>query len=47
MKKHIIWASEINKEDFCWKLYTGKCTDRDIRRYTKTIRPEIQHIYGF
>lgn len=34
------------KERFTDLLYYGKCTDRELRRYTVSLRPEIEKIYG-
>lgn len=35
------------KEKFYDAVYFGKCTDRMVRRYTKSIRPYIAKVYGW
>ena len=35
------------KDNFLDKLYHGKASDRDIRRYTKSIAKEICKVYGW
>ena len=34
-------------DNFIWKVYNGKATDRDIRRYTRSLRPYIKVVYGW
>lgn len=34
-------------DNFLWKVYNGKATDRDIRKYTCSLRPYVQAIYGW
>lgn len=38
-------SDQIDK--FLWKIYNGKATDRDIRRYTRSLRPYIKVVYGW
>lgn len=33
-------------DHFYYLLFTGKASDRDIRRYTVSLNPEIDKIYG-
>ena len=32
---------------FCWKLYEGKATQKDITRYTRSLRPYVNKVYGW
>ena len=44
------WAknlSENQKENFLEKLYYGKATRKDIKRYTRSIRPWVSAVYGW
>lgn len=34
-------------DNFVWKVYNGKATGRDIRRYTRSLRPYVQVVYGW
>lgn len=34
-------------DNFCWKLYNGKITQRDITRYTRSLRPYVAKVYGW
>lgn len=34
-------------DNFCWKLYEGKATQKDITRYTRSLKPYIKEIYGW
>lgn len=35
------------RDNFLWKLRNEAVSDRTIRRYTKSIRPEIAKVYGW
>lgn len=35
------------RDNFLWELRRGHVSDRTIRRYTKSIRPEIAKVYGW
>lgn len=39
--------TEEQKSRFLDAIYYGKCNDRMIRRYTKSIRPYIAEVYGW
>lgn len=34
-------------DNFCWKLYNGKVTQKDITRYTRSLRPYVNKVYGW
>ena len=34
-------------DNFCWKLYEGKATQKDITRYTRSLKPYINKVYGW
>ena len=34
-------------DNFCWKLYNGKITQKDITRYTRSLRPYVNKVYGW
>ena len=34
-------------DNFCWKLYEGKTTQKDITRYTRSLKPYIKKVYGW
>lgn len=33
--------------NFCWKLYRGKATSKDITKYTRSIGKRVKDIYGW
>jgi hypothetical protein len=39
--------TDVQKENFLDKIYEGKCTSRDISRYTRRIGDYIQEVYGW
>ena len=39
--------SDVQRENFLDRLESGTLTDRDITRYTKSLRPYVAEIYGF
>lgn len=34
-------------DNFCWKLYEGKATRKDITRYTRSLKPYVKKVYGW
>lgn len=34
-------------DNFCWKLYRGKATSKDITKYTRTLGKQIRKVYGW
>ena len=45
-----VWKENLTltqKENFLYKLYHGKATQKDITRYTKSLRPYISAVYGW
>ena len=34
-------------DNFCWKLYNGKATQNDITRYTRSLKPYVNKVYGW
>lgn len=34
-------------DNFCWKLYEGKATQKDITRYTRSLKPYVNKVYGW
>lgn len=34
-------------DNFCWKLYEGKATQKDITRYTRSLKPYVNKAYGW
>lgn len=34
-------------DNFFWKVYTGKATQKDITRYTRSLAPYIKKVYGW
>lgn len=34
-------------DSFCWKLYEGKATRKDITRYTRSLKPYVNKVYGW
>ena len=34
-------------DNFCWKLYKGKATQKDITRYTRSLKPYVKKVYGW
>lgn len=34
-------------DNFCWKLYRGKATSKDITKYTRAIGQRIKDVYGW
>lgn len=43
-KKGVTWEQ---KENFKWKIYSGKVTRQDINRYTERLGGFIADVYGF
>lgn len=39
--------SDIQKENFLEKVYTGKATKKDITRYTRSLLPVVSAVYGW
>ena len=51
---HFILYREVKPEvssdqldSFCWKLYNGKATSRDITKYTRAIGKRVKDVYGW
>lgn len=51
---HYITYREIRPEitsdqldNFCRKIYNGKATQKDITRYTRSLRPLVKKVYGW
>lgn len=34
-------------DNFCWKLYRGKATSKDITKYTRAIGKHVRNVYGW
>jgi hypothetical protein len=34
-------------DNFCWKLYRGKATSKDITKYTRALGKHIRNVYGW
>lgn len=34
-------------DNFCWKLYNGKATSKDITKYTRAIGKRVKDVYGW
>ena len=34
-------------DNFCWKLYKGKATSRDITKYTRSLGKRVKDVYGW
>lgn len=34
-------------DNFCWKLYNGKATAKDITRYTRSLGKRVKNVYGW
>lgn len=34
-------------DNFCWKLYNGKATSRDITKYTRSLGKRVKDVYGW
>lgn len=34
-------------DNFCWKLYRGKATPKDITKYTRAIGKQVRNVYGW
>ena len=34
-------------DNFLWKIYNGKATQKDITRYTRSLAPYIKKVYGW
>ena len=34
-------------DNFCWKLYRGKATSKDITKYTRAIGKQVRNVYGW
>ena len=39
--------TEEQKEHFCDAIYHGKCNERMISRYTRSLVPDVAEVYGF
>lgn len=51
---HYILYREIKPEissdqldNFCWKLYNGKATSKDITKYTRSLGKRVKDVYGW
>lgn len=44
LRPELTWEQ---RDNFLWKLSNEHVSDRTIRRYTKSIRPEIAKVYGW
>lgn len=51
---HFILYREVKPEitsdqldNFCWKLYSGKATSKDITKYTRAIGKRVKDVYGW
>ena len=44
LRPELTWEQ---RDNFLWKLRNEAVSDRTIRRYTKSIRPEIAKVYGW
>ena len=51
---HFILYREVKPEissdqldNFCWKLYRGKATSKDITKYTRAIGKQVRNVYGW
>lgn len=51
---HFILYREIKPEitsdqldNFCWKIYRGKATAKDITRYTRSLGKRVKNVYGW
>ena len=51
---HFILYREVKPEitsdqldNFCWKLYNGKATSKDITKYTRAIGKRVKNVYGW
>ena len=34
-------------DNFCWKIYQGKATTRDITKYTRSLGKRVKDVYGW
>lgn len=34
-------------DNFCWKLYRGKATSKDITKYTRSLGKRVKDVYGW
>lgn len=34
-------------DNFCWKIYNGKATSKDITRYTRSLGKRVKNVYGW
>lgn len=34
-------------DNFCWELYRGKATSKDITKYTRAIGKQVRNVYGW
>ena len=34
-------------DNFCWKIYNGEATSKDITRYTRSLGKRIKNVYGW
>lgn len=34
-------------DNFCWKLYRGKATSKNITKYTRAIGKQVRNVYGW
>lgn len=37
----------LQADNFCWKIYCGKATQKDITRYTRSLGKRIKKVYGW
>lgn len=51
---HFILYREVKPEitsdqldNFCWKIYNGKATPKDITKYTRSLGKRIKNVYGW
>ena len=51
---HFILYREVKPEitsdqldNFCWKLYNGEATSKDITKYTRAIGKQVRNVYGW
>lgn len=51
---HFILYREVKPEitsdqldNFCWKLYNGKVTSKDITKYTRSLGKRVKDVYGW
>lgn len=34
-------------DNFCWKLYRGEATSKDVTKYTRAIGKQVRNVYGW